>query len=67
MSLLRDNKLLFIKMEEDLHRIEILDKTFETIAETEISNRSYLLDYGKLRSEGIEKLKKINDLDNNSN
>ena len=54
-------------MEEDLHRIEILDKTFETIAETEISNRSYLLDYGKLRSEGIEKLKKINDLDNNSN
>ena len=37
MSLSRDNKLLNIKMEEDLDRIEILDKTFENFAEIEQS------------------------------
>ena len=33
----RDNKLLKIKMDEELHRIEIMDKTFEKFADTETS------------------------------
>ena len=33
----RDNKLLKIKMEEELNRVEILNKTFEKLADTETS------------------------------
>jgi hypothetical protein len=33
----RDNKLLNIKIEEDINRIEILDKFFNKFTESEIS------------------------------
>ena len=41
MSDSRDNKLLNIKIEDDINRIEILDKFFDKITECETSISSF--------------------------